>query len=171
MKKYFIKPNYIKLFKKNNKLLQKYNATLLNIGKPNKIAVFKVTNNDHVIHSTIHIQFTKVQYENIIIFVVNSITKDNIDYLMPNHFKNKSNSLLLYFYDETLLKWSKISENGDINYNKMFIYSINYMNINDNCRYILFYNGNEVKKQIFMLYNISKNKWINIKNRVLSHLI
>ena len=53
MKKYFIKPNYIKLFKKNNKLLQKYNATLLNIGNPNNnIYVYKVTNNDHVIHST-----------------------------------------------------------------------------------------------------------------------
>ena len=53
MKKYFIKPNYIKLFKKNNKLLQKYNVTLLNIGDANgDISVCKVTNDNHVIHST-----------------------------------------------------------------------------------------------------------------------
>ena len=80
---------------------------------------------------------------------------------------NNSSGLLLYFYDEKSLKWNKISENKDINYNKMLIYSINYMNINDNCRYILFYNGNEFKEQIFMLYNITINKWINlfIKNK------
>ena len=102
-----------------------------------------------------------------IIFVVNQITKDNINYLMPNHFWNGSNSLLLYFYDETLSKWKKIAQSDNINYNGMKIYSINYMNINDNCRYILFYNGNELKEQIFMLYNITKNKWINlfIKNK------
>ena len=90
---------------------------------------------------------------------------------MPNHFWNNSSSLLLYFYDEKLLEWNKISENKDINYNKMDIYSINYININDNCHYILFYNGNEQEEQIFMLYNISTNKWIDlfIKNKFKEH--